>query len=62
MGYLMTDIIHFYILATLIGLFQGGIQSLTGVFSQGWFPRTKKLNSLGFIICLGNLQQWWDQY
>ena len=53
MGYLMTDIIHFYILATLIGLFQGGIQSLSRSLFTRLVPKNKEAEFFGFYNMLG---------
>ena len=49
----MTDIIHFYILATLIGLFQGGIQSLSRSLFTRLVPKNKEAEFFGFYNMLG---------
>jgi len=49
----MTDITHFYILATLIGLFQGGIQSLSRSLFTRLVPPNKEAEFFGFYNMLG---------
>ena len=53
LGYLMTDINHFYILAALIGLFQGGIQSLSRSLFTRLVPPNKEAEFFGFYNMLG---------
>ena len=53
LGYLMTDITHFYILAALIGLFQGGIQSLSRSLFTRLVPHNKEAEFFGFYNMLG---------
>ena len=53
LGYLMTDITHFYILAALIGLFQGGIQSLSRSLFTRLVPPNKEAEFFGFYNMLG---------
>ena len=49
----MTDITHFYILAALIGLFQGGIQSLSRSLFTRLVPPNKEAEFFGFYNMLG---------
>ena len=53
LGYLMTGITHFYILAALIGLFQGGIQSLSRSLFTRLVPPNKEAEFFGFYNMLG---------
>ena len=53
LGYLMNDITHFYILAALIGLFQGGIQSLSRSLFTRLVPPNKEAEFFGFYNMLG---------
>ena len=53
LGFLMTDITHFYILAALIGLFQGGIQSLSRSLFARLVPPNKEAEFFGFYNMLG---------
>ena len=53
LGYFMTERIHFYILAALIGLFQGGIQSLSRSLFTRLVPKNKEAEFFGFYNMLG---------
>ena len=53
LGYMMTDIAHFYLLAALIGLFQGGIQSLSRSLFTRLVPKNKEAEFFGFYNMLG---------
>ena len=53
LGYMMTDIIHFYILAAMIGIFQGGIQSLSRSLFTRLVPKGKEAEFFGFYNMLG---------
>ena len=53
LGYMMTDITHFYLLAALIGLFQGGIQSLSRSLFTRLVPKNKEAEFFGFYNMLG---------
>jgi len=53
LGYLMTDITHFYALAAMIGIFQGGIQSLSRSLFTRLVPKNKEAEFFGFYNMLG---------
>ena len=53
LGYLMTDITHFYVLAAMIGIFQGGIQSLSRSLFTRLVPKNKEAEFFGFYNMLG---------
>lgn len=53
LGFFMTSIIHFYILAALIGIFQGGIQSLSRSLFTRLVPKGKEAEFFGFYNMLG---------
>ncbi|MGD1821320.1 MAG: MFS transporter [Pleomorphochaeta sp.] len=52
-GALMTKEIHFYFLASAIGLFQGGIQALSRSFYTRLIPKNKHAEFFGFFNMLG---------
>ena len=52
-GSLMTKAIHFYILAILIGLFQGGIQALSRSLYTRIIPKKRSAEFFGFYNMLG---------
>ncbi len=52
-AYLMTSRIHFYTLASLIGLFQGGIQALSRSLFARLVPKNKDAEFFGFYNMLG---------
>ena len=52
-GYFMTKVVHFYILAILIGLFQGGIQALSRSLYTRIIPPSKSAEFFGFYNMLG---------
>ena len=49
----MTDITHFYVLAAMIGIFQGGIQSLSRSLFTRLVPKNKEAEFFGFYNMLG---------
>ena len=53
LGYFMTERIHFYILAAMIGIFQGGIQSLSRSLFTRLVPKNKEAEFFGFYNMLG---------
>ena len=53
LGYFMTKALHFYILAILIGLFQGGIQALSRSLYTRIIPPDKSAEFFGFYNMLG---------
>lgn len=53
MGFFMTKEIHFYILACLIGLFQGGIQALSRSYYTRLIPPSRSAQFFGFFNMLG---------
>ena len=53
LGYLMNDITHFYVLAAMIGIFQGGIQSLSRSLFTRLVPKNKEAEFFGFYNMLG---------
>ncbi len=52
-GFFMTKVLHFYILAALIGPFQGGIQALSRSFYSRLTPPSKSGEFFGFFNMLG---------
>ncbi len=53
LGFFMTKPIHFYILAIIIGLFQGGIQALSRSFYTRLIPKQYSAEFFGFFNMLG---------
>jgi UMF1 family MFS transporter len=53
LGFLMTKEIHFYALAVMIGLFQGGIQALSRSLYTRIIPKEKSAEFFGFYNMLG---------
>ena len=53
LGYFMTDRLHFYLLAALIGIFQGGIQALSRSLFTRLVPKNKEAEFFGFYNMLG---------
>ena len=53
LGYFMTNPIHFYMLAAMIGLFQGGIQALSRSLYARLIPPGKEGEFFGFYNMLG---------
>ena len=53
LGYFMAEEWHFYILAVLIGLFQGGIQALSRSLYTRIIPKKKSAEFFGFYNMLG---------
>ena len=53
LGYFMTDRLHFYLLASLIGIFQGGIQALSRSLFTRLVPKNKEAEFFGFYNMLG---------
>ncbi len=53
LGYFMTDRSHFYLLAALIGIFQGGIQALSRSLFTRLVPPNKEAEFFGFYNMLG---------
>ena len=53
LGYFMTDRLHFYLLAVLIGIFQGGIQALSRSLFTRLVPKNKEAEFFGFYNMLG---------
>ena len=53
LGYFMTNPIHFYMLAAMIGLFQGGIQALSRSLYARLIPVGKEGEFFGFYNMLG---------
>ena len=51
LAYFMNDRLHFFLLAGLIGLFQGGIQALSRSLYARLIPMGKEGEFFGFIIC-----------
>ena len=49
----MTKKIHFYLLAILIGLFQGGIQALSRSYYTRLIPKNNSAQFFGFFNMLG---------
>lgn len=52
-GVMMQTTLHFYILAMLIGLFQGGIQALSRSYYTRLIPESKSAEFFGFYNMLG---------
>lgn len=52
-GFFMTRTIHFYLLAIVIGLFQGGIQALSRSYYARFVPEGKESQFYGFFNMLG---------
>lgn len=52
-GVLMQETFHFYILAMMIGLFQGGIQALSRSYYTRLIPESKAAEFFGFYNMLG---------
>ena len=53
LAYFMTVKLHFYILAALIGLFQGGVQALSRSLFTRLVPRGKEAEFFGFYNFIG---------
>lgn len=53
LGYFMKTTQHFYILAGLVGLFQGGIQALSRSYYTRLIPANKSAEFFGFFNMLG---------
>jgi len=53
LGVLMQQIWHFYVLAILVGIFQGGIQALSRSFYTRLIPEKKAAEFFGFFNMLG---------
>ena len=53
LGYFMTKVVHFYFLAVLIGLFQGGIQALSRSLYTRIIPPSKSAEFFGFYNMFG---------
>lgn len=53
MGFFMTKPIHFYLLAIIIGLFQGGIQALSRSYFTRLIPHKRSAQFFGFYNMLG---------
>ena len=53
LGYFMTEVWHFYVLAILIGLFMGGIQALSRSLYTRIIPPDKSAEFFGFYNMLG---------
>jgi UMF1 family MFS transporter len=53
LGYLMSEIWHFYALAAAVGLFQGGIQALSRSLYTRLIPTEKAAQFFGFYNMLG---------
>lgn len=53
LGYFMTERTHFYLLAALIGIFQGGIQALSRSLFTRLVPPNKEAEFFGFYNMLG---------
>ena len=53
LGYFMSQVWHFYTLAALIGLFQGGIQALSRSLYTRIIPAEKAAEFFGFYNMLG---------
>lgn len=52
-GFFMTKVIHFYLLAVCIGLFQGGIQALSRSYFSRLIPKENSSQFYGFFNMLG---------
>lgn len=53
LGYFMTKPLHFYLLAIIIGLFQGGIQALSRSYYTRLIPKERSAEFFGFFNMLG---------
>ena len=53
LGYFMTEVWHFFALAAMIGLFQGGIQALSRSLYTRIIPKDKAAEFFGFYNMLG---------
>lgn len=53
LGYFMTKPLHFYLLAVIIGLFQGGIQALSRSYYTRLIPKQRSAEFFGFFNMLG---------
>ena len=53
LGYLMSERLHFFALAALIGLFQGGIQALSRSLYARLIPKNMEAEFFGFYNMLG---------
>ena len=53
LAYFMTERSHFYLLAILIGCFQGGIQALSRSLYARLIPKNKEAEFFGFYNMLG---------
>ena len=53
LGYFMTTPLHFYLLAVIIGLFQGGIQALSRSYYTRLIPKERSAEFFGFFNMLG---------
>ncbi len=53
LGYFMSQVWHFYTLAALVGLFQGGIQALSRSLYTRIIPKEKAAEFFGFYNMLG---------
>ena len=53
LGYFMTEVWHFFALAGMIGLFQGGIQALSRSLYTRIIPKEKAAEFFGFYNMLG---------
>ena len=53
LGYFMTNKLHFYLLAIMIGLFQGGLQALSRSLYTRLVPKSKEAEFFGFYNMLG---------
>ena len=54
-GYFMNDVRDFYILAIIVGLVMGGIQSLSRAFFARIIPKNKSAEFFGFYNMIGKL-------
>ncbi len=53
LGFMMRTVLHFYLLAVAIGLFQGGIQALSRSYYTRLIPENKAAEFFGFFNMLG---------
>lgn len=53
MGFFMTNVTQFYVLAVMIGLFQGGIQALSRSYYARFIPAGQEAQFYGFYNMLG---------
>jgi UMF1 family MFS transporter len=53
LAYFMTDRLHFFALAALIGIFQGGIQALSRSLYSRLIPKNREAEFFGFYNMLG---------